>query len=348
MPSPSTFQIISVIAIVAFSATLFILFLNFRYARKNIKSLDFRIISIELLTLTIWTATLTRTFFSSSIDFAGLNLALFILSIIFGVSLIRTVLKEVKTRKMVNELVNNLRIINDRLRQLDGQKSEFVSIASHQLRSPVASIQGYASLILEGDYGDVPEKMREPLGHITDSGKNLSTMINDFLDIVTIEKGGLSFQKETFDLLKLMTDIKEHYIVQANKKGLHLKSKFTENPVFLNADKGKIFQSITNILDNSLKYTKEGSITISLSLQQQKAVITVEDTGIGINKNEQSSLFKKFNRLSNAQEIDVSGIGLGLFITKEIIEAHGGNISVVSAGSGKGTLFKVELPTVKR
>lgn len=347
MIDPTAFQIISVIAIVAFSATLFILFLNFRYARKNIRSLDFRIISIELLTLTIWTATLTRTFFSPSVDFAGLNLALFILSIIFGVSLIRTVLKEIKTRRMVNELVNNLRIINDRLRQLDRQKSEFVSIASHQLRSPVASIQGYASLILEGDYGDVPEKMREPLGHITDSGKNLSEMINDFLDIVTIEQGALKFQEETFDLLELVKDIKEHYIIQANKKGLHLKSKFPDTSIFIRADKGKIYQSITNILDNSLKYTKEGSITLSLSIQQQKAIILIEDTGIGINKNEQSSLFKKFNRLSNAREIDVSGIGLGLFITKEIIEAHGGNISVESAGSGKGTAFRVELPTVK-
>lgn len=348
MTNPSSFQILSVIIIVAFFATLFIIFLNFRYSRKNIKSLDFKIISIELLTLTIWTATLTKTFFSTNADFAGLNLALFILSIIFGVSLIKTVLKEVKTRKMVNELINNLRIVNDRLRQLDRQKSEFVSIASHQLRAPVASVQGYASLLLDGDYGDVPEKMKKPIEHIIDSGKSLNEMINDFLDIVTIEKGGLSFEKETFDLVELLKDIKEHYIVLANKKGLHLKSRFPENPIFINADKGKIFQSITNILDNSIKYTKEGSITLSISSQKQRAMIAIEDTGIGIKVDEQSTLFKKFTRLSNAQEIDVSGIGLGLFITKEIIESHGGNISVSSAGLGRGTTFKVELPSIKK
>jgi len=347
MTSPSTFQLLLVVVLVAFIATLFIIFLNLKYAKKNIRSLEFKIISIELLVLTIWTASLTKTFFSTSIDFMGLNLALFILSIIFGVSLIKTVLKEIKTQKMVNALVNNLRIINDRLRQLDTQKSEFISLASHQMRGPVTSIQGYAGLILDNDYGEVPEKMKAPLEHILHSGKDLSEMINDFLDVVKIEKGDLKFEIERIDVTKMIQDIKEHYIIHANKKGLHLKSKLPDSSIFIKADKGKIYQAITNILDNSLKYTKEGSISIVLNSNKEKVFIDITDTGIGINKNEQDFLFKKFNRLSNAKEIDVSGIGLGLFITKEIIESHGGNISVESEGKGKGSTFKIDMPLVK-
>lgn len=267
-----------------------------------------------------------------------------------GIELMRRIHTHVARRAKSEKLARYLANMNARLRDLDKQKTTFLSIATHQLRSPIAAITGYTSLIHDGSYGAVPKKLEEPLGRIFESGKRLALIVDDFLNVTRIEQGRMSYTMAQRNMAELVREAVEELRVIAKQKGLTLDlSVAPDLDARVNMDASKIKQVLSNVIDNAIKYTPGGSVTVSVVRVDTHHAVMVEvrDTGIGIAPEEQSKLFQKFNRASNVSEVSVYGTGLGLYIAREIVRAHNGWIHLASAGVGKGSTFTIELPLVR-
>ena len=281
----------------------------------------------------------------------------FALVLITGILLIRSVHKEVEAREEIRRLADELagtnvqlEVSNERLRILDQRKSEFVSIASHQLRTPVTAMKGYASLLLEDAYGALPEKMKDPVQKIFHSSDRLALMINDFLNVSKIEQGSMTYTFVPLDLKKMVIDLAQDFHIVAGEKKLDLETNIPDGMKFnVVADEGKIRQIISNLIDNSIKYTPKGNIRLILSKEPTHGedgmiLLQIKDTGIGLSQDDIHHLFGKFTRGAEGSKVNTSGSGLGLYVAKKMMEEHKGNIWVDSEGKGKGSVFCIELP----
>jgi len=273
----------------------------------------------------------------------------FVLTAVIGFILIRSVKKEIKQKQEIEKLAGNLEKVNDRLRLLDKQKSEFVSIASHQLRSPLTAIRGYVSLIEEGNFGPVPEQMKDALQRVSESGKFMAVSIDDFLNVSRIESGNMKYDLKDINLREQAEHIVEDLRADAMKRGLLLmfKTDITSKGV-VNADFGKTQQIFHNLINNALKYTLKGTVTVFVHDDRAKNLIHVEfiDTGIGISPDTLQKLFGKFARAKIASSANIMGTGLGLFVAREMARAMKGDITAHSEGEGKGSRFVLTLPLV--
>lgn len=243
-------------------------------------------------------------------------------------------------------LYEKLETANEHLRELDREKSEFVSIASHQLRTPLTAISGYASMLLEGSYGKLSKKTEEAVSRIYQSSGRLVLIIEDFLNITKIEQGKMNYQFMTVDMKKLLRELVEEMEPLAHEKKLELTLKIDDEGSFnATADFGKIRQVMSNLIDNGIKYSSSGNITVLLSrsLARGKIYVSVHDTGIGISQKTMEKLFQKFSRAEGVKKIYTEGSGLGLYVAQEMIKAHHGRIWAESEGEGKGSTFHVEL-----
>lgn len=269
----------------------------------------------------------------------------------FGILLIRSVLLEIRAREKIEDLATKLEFANARLKQLDEAKSDFLSMASHQLRTPLTAIKGYASMILEGDFGEISETTKGAVNKIFQSSNRLALIISDFLDLSHIEQGTMQYDFTTVDAKALVKGLVEEFravIDNSAEKSKVLKISFEANEkenfsVF--ADHNKINQVLSNLIDNSIKYTPKGFVKITLSKNNESGnvLIKIEDSGIGITKETMPNLFKKFGRSKSLHSIYAGGSGLGLYVAKEIINAHNGKVWAESEGEGKGSEFFVEL-----
>ncbi len=325
-----------------FALAIVIFFAILKYHLFNIK-----IITTELLTFSVWIIVAFQTLFSNSATDMLINSILLITVITLGIFLIKGVIKEVEQREEIEKLAEDLKKANERLHELDKLKSEFVSIASHQLRSPLTAMKGYASLLLEGSYGKFPDKAREPLSRIFESTNLMVESVDDFLNVSRIEQGKMKYNKTDFDITELVNTVVAELTSVAKEKGLSLSFDIKNTPPFkINADLGKIKQVLYNLLDNSIKYTPEGSIEVTVLNKGDFIQFKIKDTGVGISKETLAILFDKFVRADNAHKVNVLGTGLGLYVAKQMVEAHGGKIWAESDGEGKGSSFFVELKTV--
>ena len=317
----------------------------FRYRLFNIK-----VIATELLTFTIWIFVLVRMLLANNLQDRLINAGLLLFLVISGILLIRSVLKEVHSREKIEQLAKELERANIRLTELDQAKSDFVTITSHQLRAPITAVKGYASMIIEGTYGEVPEKLKQPLDRIFQSSDRLVRLIGDFLNLSRIERGKMEYDFQKFDLKELVKNIYEDFS-QINRKRrvpLDFSLNLDENEKFIVvADQEKIRQAMSNITDNALKYTKKGFVKISLYKDdlRERIIFKIQDSGMGIDKEGLARIFQKFTRARNGSlSVHVEGTGLGLYVAKEILKEHEGDIRAESRGIGKGSAFYIELP----
>ena len=252
-------------------------------------------------------------------------------------------------QKEVNRQTQSLRDANIRLEQLDKAKSEFISLASHQLRTPLSIIKGYISMILEGTWGETNQKQKEHLEKVYLSNERLIKLVEDLLTVSRIESGRLEFDLQPLALDNLTENIVKEFSQLVAKKGLYLKYIKPKKPLpKVKADPLKIRQVIQNLIDNALYYTKKGGATVSLKIEKNKVVFSIQDTGIGISSEEQVTLFEKFSRGKGVTRMHTEGTGLGLYLAAKLIQAHQGKIWVESKGKGKGSTFCFELPMGKR
>jgi signal transduction histidine kinase len=325
-------------------ASIFVAIL--RYHLFNIK-----FILTEFLSLVLVAILSIDVYMESDPTLVLVKTAVLVLVTVFSYFLIKSVYQEIKLRERIENLADdlekandNLAAANDRLKEVDQLKSEFLSLATHQIRAPLTAIKGYASLILEGDYGEIPESVKKPVQTIFDSCQSLVVIVNDFLNISRIEQGRMKYDLADFDLVQILTEVINELRPNVIAAGLFLDLRFDVKSCLVNADIGKIKQILNNLIDNSIKYTKQGGIIARLSVEQAKVVVEVSDTGIGIAPDDIPKLFTKFTRAKDAFRTNVIGTGLGLYIAKQMVEAQGGRIWVTSPGLGKGSTFSVELP----
>lgn len=253
-------------------------------------------------------------------------------------------LEQSKTR--LEDFNLKLETANDKLKSLDRLKTEFVSLASHQLRSPLTAIKGYTSMLLEGDYGEINKEARETIERVMESSNNLTIVVEDLLNISKIESGGMKYEMIEFDLGEIIRHISKELSITAESKGLKLICNTSDKDTyFINGDKDKIRQVIINLIDNSMKYTPKGEIAIGIKKEENKIILSIKDTGVGVDSEAKKNIFEKFSRGDGAK-LNASGSGLGLYLVKEIVKAHKGRVWVDSEGLGKGSTFFVEFNSI--
>lgn len=245
-------------------------------------------------------------------------------------------------------LYKDIQEANEKLKQLDKLKDEFVSLASHELRTPMTVIKSYIWLLLEGKTGEITEKQKEYLQRTYDSTIRLINMVNDMLNISRIESGRFTIEPKNIDLSALIQEVIVEMQPRANEQELQLVYTPPQQTLpAVWADPERIKQVLINLVGNSLKFTpKQGTIMIYFTFDEGFVVTHVKDTGRGIKLEDMEKLFKKFNMIGGnyLNKQSGQGTGLGLYLSKSLIELHKGRIWVESEGEYKGSTFSFSLP----
>ena len=266
----------------------------------------------------------------------------------FSILLIGSVRREVQQREKMEILAKELETANAELKKLDETKSEFISIASHQLRAPLTIVKGYVSLILEGTIKHGSEVETESLHKVETVTEQMVKLINDLLNLSRIEAGKIKYNFAEHDLAKIVQEVVDEFQTNAAKKQLELVFQNDAPqlpPLVLDAD--KIREVAVNLTDNAIKYSNVGKIVVRLKLVENGIQLSVQDQGIGLDQEDLKRLFTKFVRIEEARKFDPNGTGLGLYFLKRVAEDHGGRVGVKSEGRGRGSTFFVELPIKK-
>ena len=226
--------------------------------------------------------------------------------------------------------------------ELDRLKSEFIQNFSHELRTPLALIQGYADLLEGGELGDLVSNQREAIAVISRRSRMLTKLVDDLFIILIVEEQGP--KKDPVDLAALVQEMMVDFQVSAQRAGLTLTSEILASPAWVTGDIEHLSRVLDNLVNNALKFTPTGgSVTVRLTRDEGDLVLEVTDTGIGIPKDRLDYVFDRFYQVDGSMTRKYGGAGLGLALVKEVVEAHGGNVSVQSE-YGKGSSFRVTLP----
>ena len=222
-------------------------------------------------------------------------------------------------------------------------KSEFMAIASHELRTPIAIIKGYTDLLVAGVLGPLSDEQRSKLLRINSNAKHLNQMVSDIMDLTRMDSGEMKFHKSKFSLRKLVKNHVLDVTQLANEKKIKVDFKADVNSLVF-ADRSRVTQVIVNLTDNALKFTPVGGmIKIRISEGVKNFSISVSDSGIGIPKHEQKHIFERFYQVDSSYQRKFKGVGLGLAISQRIVEYHGGKIRIDSVPNS-GTKVTFTLP----
>lgn len=244
----------------------------------------------------------------------------------------------------VKDATSQLRASNSKLRKLDEAKDEFISMASHQLRTPLTGVKGYLSMALEGDAGKLNESQRKLLEEAFMSAQRMVYLIGDFLNVSRIQTGKFVLELKPINLAVLVQEEINQLLTTAERR--HIKLEYHQPSHFpaLTLDEDKIRQVVMNFTDNAIYYSKpDSTVNIELIATATDVQLKVRDTGIGVPENERHHLFTKFYRAANARQVRPDGTGVGLFMAKKVVTAHGGSI-IFESQVGKGSTFGFSMP----
>lgn len=250
-------------------------------------------------------------------------------------------------RLEIDSATSELRSSNEKLQALDQAKDEFISMASHQLRTPLTSVKGYLSMILDGDVGDVDKKQRDMLVAAFTSSQRMVYLISDLLNVSRLQTGKFVIAPVVSDLPEVIEGEIQQLKETAKMKELEITLKTSKNFPDVYLDETKTRQVIMNFIDNAIYYTpRGGKIDVELSHNDNKIEYTVTDNGIGVPKSEQKNMFTKFYRASNAKKARPDGTGLGLFMAKKVIIDQGGAV-IFNSKEGEGSTFGFTFPMTR-
>ncbi len=233
-------------------------------------------------------------------------------------------------------------------KEIDKAKTEFVSLASHQLRTPLSTVNWYSEMLLTGDVGEVTIDQKKYLEEIYNGNQRMVDLVNTLLDVSRIELGTLVIELKPTDIVKLAQNVINEHKLQIIEKKIKLLPSFEDNIPLIKTDPKLLRMVIQNLLSNAIKYTPDGGrVSISLALEEEaNVVLTIADTGYGIPKNQQNKIFTKLFRADNVIGRDTEGTGLGLYIAKSIVEQAGGKLWFESK-ENQGSTFYATLPLRK-
>ena len=336
-----------------FSTIFIVLFSGYSIIKHHL--LNIKTIAAEILSLGILVISLFQVLTAENISDLIVNIIIFLVLIIFIILLVRSIENEVKRKEELQIMSDRLATANDQLRKLDNAKSDFISIASHQLRTPLTAVKGFVSLLMEGTYGDINAKARDALNKVYISNERLIQLVENLLNVSRMESGRIEYEFKKGKIEDVLDEIKDNLLFIARKKGLYLNFNLPKEPLpEIKMDFDKMREVLTNLIDNGIKYASRGGVTVRAELaaanlqlttnNPQLIRITVSDTGIGIPKDSLPYLFEKFSRGKDTARLHATGTGLGLYVAKNIVEAHHGKLWAESEGEGKGSRFILELP----
>ncbi len=331
-----------------FFTVIMVSFTTYSILRFNVMNIKFFAIHVGVILLLI--VTFSQILFADSPRNFIVSSLVFIISLVTGYFLVALSRNERKTlehtvllNKKIKKINSELEDANEKLQSLDKLKSEFVSLASHQLRSPLTVIKGYAAMLVDDD---LKENQAEMARHIYTSAQGMANVVEDFLNVTKIEQGGMKYIFAETDVKAIVNDLVSDMRISAEAKHLTFSSEVDpEGKYSMNVDGTKLKQVFLNLIDNSIKYTKEGFVKVGLRRENDSMVFFVSDSGVGVSEESRQKLFQKFNRGSGeGAAINTGGSGLGLYLAQEIVKAHKGEITIESEGTGKGSTFSVILP----
>lgn len=276
----------------------------------------------------------------------AIKIATIMVILLLGVIVPRNILTTLnQTTKRINELEQKIAEDNKKIMQLDQMGSSFISLIGHELRTPLASIKESIALILDESTGKINPHQKKMLNIAEKNIDRLNRLINDVLDLSKIEVGKLGVRRVRLDLNKLLKEILKEMTLQANNKKISLEAELAPNLPEAYADPDRVTQIVTNLVNNAIKYTPEGGkITVKTRQTDQRFLETsMTDTGIGIKPTDYNRVFGKFQQIDYQMNRKSEGLGLGLTITKGLVEAHGGKIWFESEFR-KGSTFIFSLP----
>ncbi len=247
-------------------------------------------------------------------------------------------------QQRIDVATKELRSSNAQLKHLDEVKDEFMSMASHQLRTPLTSVKGYISMVLEGDAGKVSPQQDKLLTEAFKSSERMVRLIADFLNVSRLQTGKFSIEKAPMDIKETVRQEVENLDFIAHTHNQKIRATVTHDALPLRADESKVRQVIMNLIDNAIYYSHpHTTIVVRLEKVGDSAAFTVTDTGIGVPEDEQHKLFGKFFRAGNARKQRPDGTGVGLYLARRVVTGHGGSI-IFSSKEGKGSTFGFKLP----
>lgn len=317
---------------------LYVIFISYAILKYHL--FDIKLIATELLIGLVALVLLTDALTGESLLECLFKLLILFIFLYLGIGLIRSVMREIQQREELQQAYA-------KLKELDEAKSEFISIASHQLRTPLTAIKGYLSMMLDGTYGKLESKQSKTVESVYDSNERLIRLVNDLLNVSRIESGRMEMDWGQVDLEELARSVLDELKVKAEEKGIEL--KLEEEPSFpdIEGDKEKLRNVILNLVDNAIRYTDEGSITVSTRKLGDSVFLRVRDTGAGMMQKEIGTLFQSFSRGTAGERRWTEGAGLGLYIAKQFVHMHKGEIRAESAGKGKGSTFSFKVPIAR-
>ncbi|TAN35486.1 hypothetical protein EPN27_03620 [Patescibacteria group bacterium] len=332
--------------------------------RHQLFNISIVLVEITLILLNFFL--LVNLIFSEGGISLTVNVALYVSVLFFSGLLLRGIYKDIRDRERIEGLVKEMEVANERLRAMEQQKTEFVSIASHQLRTPLTVIKGYASMILEGTFGAINDVARDALENLFKSSEKIVALVDDLLTVSRIEQGRMMLNFETINLKGLVQKVLTEMQGEIDEAKINLSfSAEDEEDFFVAVDEKKFKQVVHHILDNAIKYTPQhGSVRVTIvdDAITNNVRLIVSDTGEGMNEEQITAIFERFN-LKNEQaeysenqarqDFDAQNLGgqaekgthgIGLYIAQEIISAHHGKLSIESDGKDMGTSVTVEIP----
>lgn len=302
-----------------------------------------------------------------------INIAIFVGILLFSGLLLRGIYKDIKDRERIEQLAYEMTVANERLQVMEQSKTEFVSIASHQLRTPLTVIKGYASMILEGTFGTLTQSAQGAMDKLYESSEKIVALVEDLLTVSRLEQGRLALAFKPINFADFIRGVLAEEENAVKETGLELSLSVDDKGYWVSIDEKKFKQVIKHILDNAVKYTEApGAINFTITDDSiaKKVRLAVSDTGVGMTDEQIKDLFERFDlkqtveaKIAVAAQMEKKNVidektetemsdkktpGIGLYIAREIIQAHKGSIHAHSAGANKGTTFIIELPQVAK
>jgi len=244
---------------------------------------------------------------------------------------------------LVRERTAELEAANERLKELDRLKSEFIATMSHELRTPLSSIIGFTGILRQGLAGPLNDEQKKQLGMAYNNARHLMELINDLLDISRIEAGRVELDCSPFNFVDVVNEVKDSLTLQASQKGIRIRTDMPGPIIEMNGDRTRCFQVLLNLANNAVKFTEEGEVLMVAKISDEVLQVNVKDTGIGIRPENLSMLFEPYRQFDVSKRGMIEGTGLGLHLCRKILALMGGTIGVESE-FGRGSTFTFTVP----